>query len=129
MNSTTLSGKLTKDAESWLLSNCDGVVSFGVADNEGRDRATILEIAPFSVSAANRWLQYLTKGQPVSVICSVSEREWTDNEGIKRKNGRAANGYCPARKSQGWSYANDCQEVEFDRGDVPFSCDRVLVKR
>ena len=85
MNNITISGNLTKDAESRVLSNGDPVASFGVADNQGKDKPAIFWNCSLFGKRGESLAPYLIKGQPVTVIGSVSEREWTDKDGMKRK--------------------------------------------
>lgn len=85
MNSITICGNLTKDAEIRYLQNGDPVASFGVADNMGKDKGAIFWNASMFGKRAEALKDYLTKGQTVTVIGTVSEREWTDKDGQKRK--------------------------------------------
>ena len=61
------------------------VLSFSVADNQGKDKPSIWWSASLFGRRAESLQQYLTKGQQVTVIGTVSERELTDKEGNKRK--------------------------------------------
>lgn len=85
MNSITIAGNLTKDAEIRFLANGDPVASFGVADNQGKDKPTIFWNCSLFGKRAESLAQYLTKGNPVTVSGNVTEREWTDKDGAKRK--------------------------------------------
>lgn len=85
MNSLTICGNLGKDAELRFLANGDPVLSFSVADSQGKDKPSIWWNASLFGKRAESLKDYLTKGQTVTVIGSVSEREWTDKEGQKRK--------------------------------------------
>jgi len=86
MNSLTVAGPLGKDAEMRTLPNGDPVISFSVADSQGRDKPTIWWNAQMFGKRATALLQqYLVKGQSVTVSGTVTEREWTDKEGGKRK--------------------------------------------
>lgn len=85
MNSITICGNLTKDAEMRYLPNGDPVAAFGVADNMGKDKGAIFWNCSLFGKRAESLSQYLTKGQSVTVIGSVSERDWTDKDGQKRK--------------------------------------------
>lgn len=85
MNSITIAGNLTKDAELKFLPNGDPLASFGIADNQGKDKSAIFWNCSLFGKRAESLAQYLIKGQSVTVIGSVSEREWTDKEGMKRK--------------------------------------------
>jgi len=85
MNSITVAGTLGKDAELKYMSNGDALCNFSIADSQGRDKPTIWWNAVLYGKRASSLSQYLTKGQQVTVVGSVSEREWTDRDGNKRK--------------------------------------------
>ena len=85
MNVITVAGTLGKDAEVKYLANGDAIANFSVADSQGRDKPTIWWNCGLYGKRAESLSQYLTKGQAVTVTGSVSEREWTDKEGNKRK--------------------------------------------
>jgi single-strand DNA-binding protein len=85
MNVITVAGALGKDAEVKYLANGDAICNFSVADSQGREKPTIWWNCGLYGKRAESLSQYLTKGQAVTVTGSVSEREWTDKEGNKRK--------------------------------------------
>lgn len=85
MNNICIAGQLGKDAEVKFLSNGDPVASFSIADSQGKDKPTIWWNCALFGKRAESLAQYLTKGQSVTVTGQVTEREWTDKEGIKRK--------------------------------------------
>lgn len=85
MNSLTITGNLTRDAELRSLKDGTAVLSFAVADNQGKDKTAIFWNCALFGKRAESLHQYLTKGQQVTVVGTVSEREWTDKEGSKRK--------------------------------------------
>jgi len=85
MNSLTVAGNLSKDAEMRTLPNGDPVISFSVADNMGKDKGAIFWNAQMFGKRATALQPYLVKGQSVTVSGTVTEREWTDKEGGKRK--------------------------------------------
>lgn len=85
MNSITVAGQLGKDAEIRHLSNGDPVCSFSVADSQGRDKPTIWWNCSLFGKRAESLAQYLVKGQSVTVAGNVTEREWVDKDGQKRK--------------------------------------------
>lgn len=85
MNSLTITGNLGKDAEMRSLNDGTPVLSFSVADSQGRDKPTIWWNCALYGKRAASLQQYLTKGQQVTVIGAVTEREWTDRDGAKRK--------------------------------------------
>jgi single-strand DNA-binding protein len=85
MNNITVAGTIGKDAEVKYLANGDAICNFSVADSMGRDKGTIWWNCGLYGKRAESLSQYLLKGQAVTVTGSVSEREWTDKEGNKRK--------------------------------------------
>jgi single-strand DNA-binding protein len=85
MNSISISGNIGKDSEVRFLPNGDPICSFSVADSMGKDKATIWWNCSLFGKRAEALSQYLVKGQQVTVIGNVTEREWTDKEGGKRK--------------------------------------------
>jgi len=85
MNSLTIAGNLGKDAELRNLNDGTPVLSFSVADSQGRDKPSIWWTCALFGKRAESLQQYLTRGQQVTVVGTVSEREWTDKEGNKRK--------------------------------------------
>lgn len=85
MNVITITGNLGKDSESRFLPNGDAVTSFSVADSQGRDKPSIWWNCSLFGKRGEALAQYLTKGQTVTVIGGVTEREWTDKDGNKRK--------------------------------------------
>lgn len=85
MNFITVAGNLGKDAETRYLPNGDAVCSFSVADSQGKDKPTIWWNCSLFGKRAEALSQYLTKGQQVTVVGTVAEREWTDKDGNQRK--------------------------------------------
>lgn len=85
MNVITVAGTLGKDSELKQLNSGDYICNFSVADSQGRDKPTIWWNCGLYGKRAESLSQYLVKGQAVTVSGTVSEREWTDKEGNKRK--------------------------------------------
>lgn len=85
MNSLTVSGSLGKDSEMSYLPNGDAVCNFSVADSMGRDKPTIWWNCQLFGKRADSLAPFLLKGQAVTVVGTVTEREWNDKEGNKRK--------------------------------------------
>jgi single-strand DNA-binding protein len=85
MNSITVAGTIGKDAEVKKMANGDALCNFSVADSQGKDKPTIWWNCSLYGKRAEALSQYLVKGQAVTVSGTVSEREWTDKEGGKRK--------------------------------------------
>lgn len=84
MNTIMVAGNVGKDAELRRTPGGDAVLQFSVADNQGREKPTIWWRCSLWGKRAEALEQYLTKGQQVTVVGSVSEREWTDRDGQKR---------------------------------------------
>lgn len=85
MNSITLAGQLGKDAELRALPDGTQVLTFSVADSQGREKPTIWWNCQLFGKRAASLQQYLMKGQAVTVSGNVSEREWNDRDGQKKK--------------------------------------------
>jgi single-strand DNA-binding protein len=84
MNSITIVGGLGRDAEIKYLNNGDPICNFSVADSQGRDKGTIWWNCTLFGKRGEALAQYLTKGQSVTVVGSITEREW-EKDGVKRK--------------------------------------------
>lgn len=86
MNIICIAGQLGQDSELKYLPNGDPVLSFSVADQQGRDKPTIWWRCSLFGKRAESLAQYLLKGQKVTVSGNVTEREYTDNrDGTKKK--------------------------------------------
>lgn len=85
MNVITIAGGLGRDAELKYLNSGDAVCNFSVADSQGRDKPTIWWNCTLFGKRGESLSQYLTKGQSVTVSGTITEREWTDKDGAKRK--------------------------------------------
>jgi len=85
MNSITIVGNITRDSELRNLSNGKCVLNFSVADNQGKDKPSIFWNCQLWGDRAQSLSQYIVKGQSVTVVGNVSEREYDDKEGNKRK--------------------------------------------
>ena len=85
MNVISISGSLGRDAELKSLNSGDNICNFSIADSMGRDKGTIWWNCSLFGKRAESLAQYLVKGQAVTVNGSVTEREWTDKDGAKRK--------------------------------------------
>ena len=86
MNSITIAGTLGRDCELKTLNNGDSVAAFSVADSAGRDKGTIWWNCELWGKRADSLSRYLIKGQAVAVSGVITENEWTDKDGNKRKN-------------------------------------------
>lgn len=85
MNIITITGTLGRDMEQRAMPNGDPVGNFSVADSQGRDKPTIWWNCQLFGKRVAALAPYLLKGQQVTVAGNVTEREWTDKEGNKRK--------------------------------------------
>jgi len=85
MNSITVAGTLGRDSEIKYMPNGDPVASFSVADSQGKDKPTIWWNCQLFGKRAASLAPYLLKGGAVTVSGNVSEREWMDKDGQKRK--------------------------------------------
>jgi single-strand DNA-binding protein len=83
MNYITISGNLGKDAE-LRQAGQDTVLSFSVADSQGKDKPSIWWNCSLWGKRAESLQPYLLKGAQVTVVGQVSEREWT-KDGVTRK--------------------------------------------
>ena len=85
MNNITITGTLGRDMEHRAMPNGDPVGNFSVADRQGRDKPTIWWNCQLFGKRVAALAPYLLKGQQVTVAGTVTEREWVDREGGKRK--------------------------------------------
>ena len=85
MNNITIAGQLGKDAEVRFLQTGDAVANFSVADSQGKDRPTTWWSCSLFGKRAESLAPYLLKGQAVTVTGTITEREYVDKEGNKRK--------------------------------------------
>lgn len=85
MNVITIAGQLGRAAEVKHLNSGDAICNFSIADSMGKDKGTIWWNCSLFGKRAESLAQYLVKGQAVTVSGTVSEREWTDKDGAKRK--------------------------------------------
>lgn len=85
MNNITVAGTLGRDAEIRAMPNGDPVASFSVADSQGQNKVTIWWACQLFGKRAESLAPYLVKGGAVTVSGNVTEREWIDKDGQKRK--------------------------------------------
>jgi len=85
MNTIMVAGNVGKDAELRRTPGGDAVLQFSVADNQGREKPTIWWRCSLWGKRASALAEYVTRGQQVTVVGTVSEREWTDRDGMARK--------------------------------------------
>lgn len=118
MNSITVSGNLGRDAELRSTGGGEQVLSFSVADSQGRDKPTIWWNCQLWGKRGAALEQYLKKGQQVTVSGSASEREW-EKDGVKRKSLeiRITNVALQGGKPEG---RQESREREDDDSRIPF---------
>ena len=85
MNIICIAGSLGRDIEIKPTSGNDKVGNFSVADSQGKDKPTIWWNCSLFGKRAESLAPYLIKGQAVTISGNVTEREWVDKDGIKRK--------------------------------------------
>jgi single-strand DNA-binding protein len=85
MNVIAVSGNLAKEAQVRYLPNGDPVANFTVADNMGKDKGAIFWNCQLFGKRAESLSQYLVKGLPVTVTGNLTERAYTDKNGVERK--------------------------------------------
>ena len=126
MNVITVAGTLGKDAEVKYLANGDAIANFSVADSQGKDKPTLWWNCGLYGKRAESLAQYLVKGQAVTVTGSVSEREWTDKNGLTRKsidvrvNDVALQGGRKDAEPQQRQAPKPAPVEDIDEGDLPF---------
>lgn len=85
MNNITVAGPLGRDAELRSLNDGTPVLNFSVADSQGKEKPTIWWACQLFGKRATSLQQYLLKGQNVTVAGNVTQREYTDKDGVPRK--------------------------------------------
>lgn len=85
MNVIAVSGNLAKEAQVRYLPNGDPVANFTVADNMGKDKGAIFWNCQLFGKRAESLSPYLVKGLPVTVTGNLTERAYTDKQGVERK--------------------------------------------
>ena len=134
MNIITVAGTLGRDAEIRKMPNGDPVASFSIADSQGKDKPTIWWNCQLFGKRAESLAPYLLKGGAVTVAGTVTEREWNDKDGQKRKSmdirvsevalqgGRKD--AAPAQESRthrpNHSTINQSEGPDFDTDEIPF---------
>lgn len=126
MNNITVAGTLGKDCEIKQTANGNTIANFSVADSMGRDKGTIWWNCQLWGKRAEALSSYLVKGQAVTVSGTVTEREWTDKEGSKRKsidinvNDVALQGGRRESSEPQQERRSPKQQQSFDDSDIPF---------
>jgi single-strand DNA-binding protein len=123
MNSITVAGSLGRDAELKHLNNGDSISVFSVADSQGKDKPTIWWNCTIYGKRAESLNQYLVKGQAVTVVGHITEREYTDKNGNERKamEIRVNDVMLQGRKQDAAPKpAKQEEKADYDDSDVPF---------
>jgi single-strand DNA-binding protein len=126
MNNITVAGTLGKDCEIKQTANGNTIANFSVADSMGRDKGTIWWNCQLWGKRAEALSSYLVKGQAVTVSGTVTEREWTDKEGGKRKSiditvsDVALQGGRRESSEPQQERRSPKQQQSFDESDIPF---------
>ena len=85
MNCITIAGILGNDAEVKFMSDGTAICSFSIADSQGQDKPTIWHRAQlWGKRAEGKLPSYLTKGTHVTVSGQLTQREYTDRDGVKK---------------------------------------------
>lgn len=122
MNSITVAGSLGRDAELKYLNNGDAISVFSVADSQGKDKPTIWWNCTIYGKRAESLNQYLVKGQAVTVVGHITEREYTDKNGNERKamEIRVNDVMLQGRKQESAPKPVKEEKADYDDSDVPF---------
>ena len=84
MNIITITGNLGKDSELRSIPSGESVCQFSVGDSQGKDKPTIWWRCSLWGKRAETLSQYLLKGQQVTVIGQVTEREYQKDGETKK---------------------------------------------
>jgi single-strand DNA-binding protein len=84
MNSISISGTLGKDSELKFLQDGTPIANFSLADNQSGNKPAIWWNCAIFGKRAESLAPYLLKSSMVTVIGQVSQREYTDKDGVKR---------------------------------------------
>lgn len=138
MNSITVAGNLGRDAELKYLQNGDAILSFSVGDDPRRDKPVMWWNCSIYGKRAEALAPYLKKGTAVAVSGSLSKREYTDRDGVKREaldlrvsevalqGGAQAKEASPAPRSPARNSYSDAKggrapaQAEMPEDDIPF---------
>ena len=85
MNQLTIAGRIGKDPEQRALPDGTSVLSFSVADDQGKDKPAIWWRCSLFGKRADSLAPYLTKGTSLTIVGTVTEREYVDKDGNQRK--------------------------------------------
>jgi single-strand DNA-binding protein len=121
VNSLTIAGNISKDAEIRYTTGGDPVCNFSVADSQGKDREAVFWNCGLYGKRAESLAKYLVKGQAVTVAGNVTTNKYTDKNGIDRigYNIRVNEIALQGGRKEAESPKQERQAKEFD-DDVPF---------
>ena len=85
MNSITIVGNITKDAEIRYTQGGDAILGFSVADNSGKDKTAIYWNCSLFGKRAESLSPFIHKGGKVTVVGTITEEQFTDKNGNDRK--------------------------------------------
>ena len=92
INTTALTGRLTRDSEYQQLQNGTALLKFSIAVNKsfkGKDGQKTEKVSYFDCTVwgnfATAISQYMKKGTAVAVSGELQQNRWQDNEGKKGK--------------------------------------------
>lgn len=122
MNSITIAGNISKDAEIRYTTSGDPVANFSIADNQGKDKEALFWSAGLYGKRAESLAKYLVKGQAVTVTGTVSTNKYTDRNGIERigYNIRISDVALQGGKKEGSEKPQDRPAKAEFNDDVPF---------
>jgi single-strand DNA-binding protein len=83
MNSITVAG-IVGNSELKQLNSGDAILNFSIADSEGRDKPTIWWNCSLFGKRAESLAPYVQKGSKVTAAGKVSQRQYTDKNGIEK---------------------------------------------
>lgn len=133
MNVITVAGKLGRDSELRATPNGDSILSFSVADSQGKDKPTIWWNCQLWGYRGEALQQYLTKGTSVTVSGTVSERTYNDKTtGAEKKavevkvnevalQGGRSQESAPKAAPKPSAPANRGSFADMDSDDIPFN--------
>jgi single-strand DNA-binding protein len=85
-NKISFTGRLVADAESRFIPSGEAICTFRVASDVGYGDKKITNWFNCQLwgTRAEKLVQYLTKGLPVTVFGTLQMREWENKEGVKQ---------------------------------------------
>lgn len=129
MNNITVAGNIGKDSELRHTQDGKAILKFSVADSQGREKPTIWWNCSLFGKRAESPQQYLTKGQQVTVVGRITEREHdgkkyhdVDVTDVALQGGRREGGeqqrQQPARQNQSAPAGGGFADMD---DDIPFA--------